>query len=166
MKKLYIDCEDVLEKLPLLEEIALQDIHTEVDCVCELLFVNADEIQALNRDTRGIDKVTDVLSYPTIENIKAQKLTAEKFFIDMEEDKLSIGSIVICKEQMLKQAKEYGNSAERELYYLLVHGILHLLGYDHIEEADKKEMRLQEEKILLKLGVAREEKIVGEAEHE
>lgn len=165
MKKLYIDCQESLAKLPILEEIALQDMDSTVDCICELLFVDANEIQQLNRETRGIDKVTDVLSYPTIEHLKEQKLTADRFFTDMEGDKLSIGSIVICREQMLKQAAEYGNTKERELYYLLVHGILHLLGYDHMEEAEQREMRLQEEKLLLKLGLAIEKNRMGESEH-
>ena len=74
----------------------------------------------------------------------------------MEGDKLSIGSIVICKEQMLKQAEEYGIPPERELYYLIVHGICHLLGYDHIEESDKRIMRMAEERILAAIGLERE----------
>ena len=117
------------------------------------MFVDAKEMQELNSSTRNIDKVTDVLSYPTIENAKAQRLSAKEFFTDMEGDKLSIGSIVICKEQMLKQAAEYGTTAERELYYLIVHGICHLLGYDHMEENEKREMREREEKILQAIGL-------------
>lgn len=156
MNKLYIDCQEQLEKLQVLEEIALQDIDTEVDCICELLFVDAKEMQELNKTTRNIDKVTDVLSYPTIDNLKDKSISAEEFFTDMEGDKLSIGSIVICKEQMLKQAQEYGTTPERELYYLIVHGICHLLGYDHIEEADRQVMRTVEENMLKAIGLEKE----------
>ena len=137
MKRLYIECEEELENLAVLEQVALQDIDSQVDCVCELLFVDAKEMQELNKTTRNIDKVTDVLSYPTIENLKDKKVSAKEFFTDMEGDKLAIGSIVICKEQMLKQAAEYGTTVERELYYLIVHGICQLLVYDHMEEQEK-----------------------------
>lgn len=156
MNKLYIDSQEELEKLHLLEQIVLQDLDIAVDCICELLFVDAKEMQELNRTTRNIDKVTDVLSYPTIENLKEKKIVADAFFTDMEGDKLSIGSIVICKEQMLKQANEYGILPERELYYLIVHGICHLLGYDHIEEGDRQVMRMVEERILNAIGLAKE----------
>ena len=157
MNKLYIECQEELKNLADLEQIALQDINTEVDCICELLFVDAKEMQELNKTTRNIDKVTDVLSYPTIENLKDKKLSAKQFFTDMEGDKLSIGSIVICKEQMFKQAAEYGTTVERELYYLIVHGICHLLGYDHMEEQEKREMREQEEKILKAIGLTQQD---------
>ena len=139
-----------------LQEIALLGIDTEIDCSCELIFVDDAEIQALNYETRGIDKVTDVLSYPTIEGIKDIKLTRQAFFTDMEGDRLSIGSIVISLPQMQRQAKEYGNSIERELFYLIVHGVCHLLGYDHMQEQEKAEMRQQEEQILQALGYGME----------
>lgn len=154
MNKLYIDCEECLQHLKILQEVALQGIDTEVDCSCELLFVDAITMQDLNNKTRNIDKVTDVLSYPTIAELKDRKLTKKNYFADMEEDRLCIGSIVICKEQMLKQAKEYGTTPERELYYLIVHGICHLLGFDHINEQDRQAMRAYEERLLQALGLS------------
>ena len=140
-----------------LQEIALLGIDTEIDCSCELLFVDDAEIQALNVETRGIDKVNDVLSYPTVEGIKDIKLTRQAFFTDMEGDRLSIGSIVISLPQMQRQAREYGNSIERELFYLIVHGVCHLLGYDHMVEQEKAEMRRQEEIILQAMGYGLQE---------
>ena len=67
-----------------------------------------------------------------------------------------IGSIAICQERAKEQAEEYGHSYERELHYLIVHGIMHCFGYDHIEEDDRKLMREKEEEILTKLGITRE----------
>ena len=72
-----------------------------------------------------------------------------------EEGRLVVGSIAICIKRAKEQAEEYGHSYERELHYLIVHGIMHCLGYDHMEESDKAQMREQEEKILTKIGITR-----------
>ena len=75
----------------------------------------------------------------------------------MDEDgNIFLGSIVICEKRAREQAEEYGHSYMRELHYLAVHGLWHLLGYDHMTEEDKPEMRAKEEKILSKLGITRE----------
>ena len=75
---------------------------------------------------------------------------------DIEEDgTLFIGSIAICEDRAREQAEEYGHSYNRELHYLVVHGLCHLLGYDHEEESDKKEMREKEERILGRMGIVR-----------
>lgn len=108
-------------------------------------FVSNDEIRELNSIYRNINKITDVLSFPQYENKSEFPLEGE----------ICLGDIVICTEQALLQADEYGHSAERELVYLFVHGILHLLGYDHMEETETDKMRTMEEKIMSQIGLER-----------
>lgn len=131
-------------------------VQSDVDLAIELLFVDEEAIQRLNRETRGMDKVTDVLSYPSLEDIQGKALCkqAHPFEID-EEDNLLLGSIVICCQRAKEQAVEYGHSYERELHYLIVHGIMHCLGYDHITDEERAVMREKEEHILTKLGITR-----------
>ena len=131
-------------------------VQADVDLAVELIFVDEEEIRRLNAETRNIDKVTDVLSYPALEDIKGQALKGEDYPFEIdEEDNLLVGSIAICCQRAKEQAEEYGHSYERELHYLIVHGIMHCLGYDHIEEEDRAEMREKEEYILGKLGIKR-----------
>ena len=110
-----------------------------------------DNIQEINRDYRGIDKATDVLSFPMFEK---EELT-EKIKNKQYEHEDVLGDIIISVERVEEQAKEYGHSFERELSYMLVHGFYHLMGYDHIEEADKIIMRPKEEKVLTDLKIER-----------
>lgn len=160
MGNFQIDFED-LEGLTAENVAAIEDamdgfVQSDVTLAVEFLCVDAEEIQRLNRETRGIDKVTDVLSYPTLDGIKGETLTGADFPYDIDEDgRLLIGSIVVCCDRAKEQAIEYGHSYNRELHYLLVHGIMHCLGYDHMTDEEKSEMRAQEEKILTKLGVTR-----------
>ena len=139
-------------------ENALQGfVKTDVPLCVEVIFVDGEEIQRLNREMRNIDKVTDVLSFPTLDGIKGQAVHGEDFPYDIDEEgNLLIGSIAICCDRAREQAKEYGHSYKRELHYLLVHGIMHCLGYDHMTEEEKVEMREKEEFILSKLGITRE----------
>jgi len=108
-------------------------------------FVSKEEISALNRHYRGVDKVTDVLSFP-------QFASVSEFPKDR---KIVIGDVIICTDQALLQADEFGHSPERELVYLLTHGVLHLLGYDHAADKDKEGMREVEERIMSAIGVGR-----------
>ena len=131
-------------------------VEADVDLAIELIFVDEEEIRRLNNETRNIDKVTDVLSYPSLEDIKGQALKKEDYPFEIDEEgNLLIGSIAICCQRAKEQAEEYGHSYERELHYLIVHGIMHCLGYDHIEDEDRAEMREKEEYILGKLGITR-----------
>ncbi len=108
-------------------------------------------IQKINKEYRGIDKATDVLSFPIFEKDElAQKLSQNEF---THEDML--GDIIISIEKVEEQAAEYQHSFERELSYMIVHGFYHLMGYDHIKEADKIEMRPKEEKVLNDLKINR-----------
>ena len=114
-------------------------------------FTNPENIQKINQKYRNIDRATDVLSFPMFEKEELEEKIKTKDFL--YEDIL--GDIIISLEKVEEQAKEYGHSFERELSYMLVHGFYHLMGYDHIEEEDKKQMRKKEEKILEALNILR-----------
>ena len=124
-----------------------------------LSFVSMDEIHALNRDYRGVDRPTDVLSFPMIEDFEEldEMYGGEEEADDGEAEEeldggagaeLLLGDVVICLEKALQQAEEYGHSKEREIVYLFTHSVLHLLGYDHMTDEDKKEMRAREEEVM------------------
>jgi len=154
MSMLKIIC-DSFDFLPLADAF---EGETESDCnlSAEIIITDESEIKRLNAQMRGIDAVTDVLSFPTLENIRGKALKRADFPYDTDEDgNLFLGSIAICEKRAREQAEEYGHSYMRELHYLAVHGLWHLLGYDHMTEADKSEMREKEEKILKKMGITR-----------
>ena len=114
-------------------------------------FVNNEEIRSLNMEYRGIDKETDVLSFPMLdftEEEEEEEVDAE--YIDEE---LALGDIVISMEKALEQSGEYGHSFNRELAFLLVHGMLHLLGYDHEVEATEGDIFEKQEEILTELNL-------------
>lgn len=110
-------------------------------------FVSEKEIARLNRDIRSIDKITDVLSFPMLEIVAPKKLSEFECERDMNGE-LFIGDIAICKKVASRQAKEFGHSFKREETFLALHGLLHLLGYDHLNEEDEKIMMSTAEKIL------------------
>ena len=113
-----------------------------------LVLVDDKQIQEMNRDYRGIDRPTDVLSFPLREAVEGEEPKVPV-------DDWLLGDIVISMETALRQAEEYGHSLERELGFLLVHGCLHLLGYDHQREEERQVMREKEEAILTSLGLTR-----------
>lgn len=128
-------------------ELCLQEEDLDPDqAEISVTFVSTEEIHELNRVYRDKDCVTDVLSFPQYESTEEMKAV---------EGVLCIGDVVICPEQALLQADEFGHSGERELVYLFVHSVFHLLGYDHIEKEEKDEMRAQEEKIMSQIGLIR-----------
>ena len=108
-------------------------------------------IQEINKQYRNIDRATDVLSFPMFEKDELDKKIQENDF----ENEDILGDIVVSVDKVKEQAIEYGHSFERELSYMIVHGFYHLMGYDHIEEDDKKIMRKKEETILEKLCISR-----------
>ena len=145
------------ENVRALENAMQGFVETDIPLCVEVAFVDGEEIQRLNREMRNIDKVTDVLSFPTLDGIKGQAIYGDDYPYEIDEEgNLVIGSIAICCERAKEQAEEYGHSYKRELHYLLVHGIMHCLGYDHLTEEEKAEMREKEEFILSKLGITRE----------
>ncbi|ADL42575.1 protein of unknown function UPF0054 [Caldicellulosiruptor obsidiansis OB47] len=128
-------------------KIFLQEENFEVS----VLIVDNNFIKELNRNYRNVNKETDVLSFPIFE-FKNGQLQED---IVVVEDEIPLGDIVISIEKALQQAKEFGHSLEREVAYLTVHSVLHLLGFDHIEEDDRKVMRKYEEQILDSMGLTR-----------
>ena len=154
---LYVDDEAFPRENAHAIEQAMQGfVQSDVALALEVSFVSAEEIQALNLQTRGIDKVTDVLSYPALDDIRGKTLKKKEHRYDIDEEgNLLLGCIVICCDKAKEQAIEYNHSYNRELHYLLIHGIMHCLGYDHMTDEDKAQMREKEEYILNKLGITR-----------
>ena len=105
-------------------------------------------IKYINAKYRNIDEVTDVLSFPMFEKEEINLAKANEEVL---------GDIIVCMPKVYAQAKEYGHTKEREFAYMLVHGFYHLMGYDHIKDEEKQEMRAKEEIILSKVGIERDE---------
>lgn len=120
-----------------------------------LNFVSGEEIKSLNNQFRQIDRQTDVLSFPNLNKTTDQKLTEFDCERNFDDELLFLGDVVICKKVAYAQAKEYGHSKKREICFLALHGLLHLLGYDHIEKQDEEEMQGVADKILKEFGVNR-----------
>ena len=127
------------------QKVLEKEYESEAPVYMSLLLTGNDEIQVINREYRDKDQPTDVISFAYHET--------EDFDIGPYD---TLGDIVISLERVVEQAQEYNHSPKRELFYVLTHGILHLLGYDHIEEEDKIEMRTKEEEILGSFGYTRE----------
>ncbi len=123
----------------------------------ELDFVSPEEIQTLNREYRGVDRVTDVLSFPYLDGVKGKVIRREDFGddIDDETDSVLIGSVCINPERAKEQAEEYGHSLKREICYLALHGFLHCFGFDHVEKADEEEMTALANEIMDSLDIKR-----------
>ena len=119
-----------------------------------LTFVNADTIRQLNLQNRGIDRATDVLSFPLQEYQKGKLEYTDLGDGEFEHGKLLLGDVVICAPVAKRQAEEYGHSLERELLYLFVHSVLHILGFDHESAGEKAEMRRLEELFMKEMGLS------------
>lgn len=133
--KIDEEIENIVEKSI---EAALKEIEFTEDYEVSVSFVGDEEIHELNRDYRGVDRTTDVLSFPMDDE-----------FTNM------LGDIVININKVIEQAKEYGHSEKREISYLTVHSTLHLMGFDHEEEEDKKDMRAVEDRVMENLEISR-----------
>ena len=125
-------------------------------------FVNQEEIHKLNFAYRNVDSPTDVLSFPMYEPGEVPVFEEETINADDEDietmesffdEDIELGDVVICTDKARSQAEEYGHSYERELIYLFVHSIFHLLGYDHEFDEEKAVMRLKEEHVMKKIGL-------------
>ena len=138
LSDLFFDAlEDKLKNLKIKSDKCLFEV--------DIKYVSKDEIKKLNNEHRKVNKETDVLSFPLID-----------FRNENVDGKYNmLGDIVICKEIAKLQAKKFGHSFKREICFLALHGFLHLLGYDHIEEDDEKEMTEKAEKFLKEYGVNR-----------
>lgn len=149
-----VDCENAPKEFSLLADAACECLSLSGNAVVEVDFVSEDEIRAVNAETRGIDRVTDVLSFPSLDGILP--FTEQNYpFETNENGEVMLGNIIICDAVARRQAAEYGHSESRERCYLFVHGLMHLLGYDHIEDADRAVMREKEEAVLGRCGIER-----------
>ena len=149
--EIYFENEQVVSEdlLALMEESARLCLEKEgipeENCEFSVSFADREEIKELNSTYRGVDKVTDVLSFPQFED-----------FSELPEGQIiCLGDIVICEDRAKEQAEEFRHSYEREIIYLFTHSVLHLLGYDHMDEDEKAEMREREEEVMTELKLKR-----------
>lgn len=147
---------DVNSKMEALVELVVQkalETFVEEDYEVSISFVDNHEIRDLNKQYRSKDTETDVLSFPLMEfEVTEENYNNEEEYV--QEDRL-LGDIVISLERAQEQAEEYGHSFERELAFLVVHGVLHLLGMDHEDEEQEREMSKKQEEILQLLDIKR-----------
>ena len=122
--------------------------------ITEIDIISPEEIKEINKSERNVDSVTDVLSFPA-QDIGGNLPVDKKDFAkgEMEGNKVILGTICICRDRAKEQANEYGHSIEREIGFLTVHGLLHILGFDHIEEKDEIIMRGHQPAILDSIGL-------------
>ena len=132
-----------------------------MDCSIHVCLCDDEMISGINREYRGVPSSTDVLSFPSVDYPAGQTAGNSEHLIRMEYDDQSgacfLGDIFISVPHMRKQAAEYGHTDLREACYLLIHGICHLMGYDHIKPEDKEKMRKMEEKILSEIAISRDD---------
>ena len=123
--------------------------------VTDIAIVDEFTIRQFNLANRQIDAVTDVLSFPYFEGMQLPKSIEDFGDNDFYGKRVCLGSIMICRARAIEQAKEYGHSIEREIGFLTCHGLLHLLGFDHIEEKDEKIMFPLQTEIMDSIGLSR-----------
>lgn len=134
---------------------ALNAEGVDVPCEINVLVTDDEGIHQINLEQRDIDRPTDVLSFPMFELEPGEH--PDELDADPETELVPLGDMVISLERAGEQAREFGHSVEREVCYLTVHSVLHLLGYDHMDEGPMKaQMRAREEEILGALGITRE----------
>lgn len=135
---------------------ALDAEGVDMPCEVDVLFTDDEGIHAINLEQRGVDRPTDVLSFPMFDLQPGEHPGAED--ADPGSGLVPLGDMVISLERAVAQGEEYGHGVEREAAYLAVHSVLHLLGYDHMDEGPMKaQMREREEAILGELGIGREQ---------
>lgn len=149
---------DYMEIANLVTEGVLDYENCPYESQVELLLTNNAEIQRINNEFRGIDRPTDVLSFPMIEYDSPADFSSveeDDSNFDLETGELILGNIVISKEKVIAQAGEYGHSVKREFAFLIAHSMLHLLGYDHMEDEERIVMEEKQRNILDNLGITR-----------
>lgn len=135
---------------------ALEAEGVDVPCEVDVLFTDDEGIHQINLEQRGVDRPTDVLSFPMFDLQPGEHPTGED--ADPGTGLVPLGDMVLSLERAKAQGEEYGHGARREAAYLAVHSVLHLLGYDHMDEGpQKRQMREREEAILEQLGITRDQ---------
>lgn len=153
--KLDLPCEELATKVI---EAALDYEECPYEVEVNLLLTMNDEIQEMNQNFRQIDRATDVLSFPMIDYAEAGNFEFLEDVMDAfhpESGELMLGDIVISKEKVISQAEEYGHSVEREYSFLIAHSMLHLFGYDHMEEDERIVMEAKQKEIMEELQIIR-----------
>lgn len=132
--------------------LAAEDM--ELPCEINILLTDDEGIREVNREMRDIDSATDVLSFPMFDLLPGEH--PDEMDADPATDLIPLGDMCISVERAHAQAEEYGHSFDREICYLAVHSVLHLLGYDHLDEGEmKRQMRAREEEIMQQLKLER-----------
>lgn len=136
----------------------LREEGINIPCEINVLVTNDEGIHVINRTSRNVDKPTDVLSFPMFDLVAGQPPKDWEEYIDPESGMVPLGDMCISLERAIAQAKEFGHFVRREVGYLTIHSMLHLLGYDHLDEGvQKRQMRSREEAIAAKIpGMKRE----------
>lgn len=150
----FLDIEENKEYINIIKNVLKRAIEEEglysTKLYINVILTNPNNIKQINRKYRNIDRPTDVLSFPMFEKEEIQVLKDKKTQIPEV-----LGDIIVSIEKVKEQAVEYGHGFERELSYMIIHGFYHLMGYDHMTEEEKKQMREKEEKVLNLLNIQR-----------
>lgn len=143
--------QDEIRDINIVYKEAEKQLNLPNNLVVNLVMVAPETIQEMNNKFRNVNRITDVLSFPMLDS-----LNDLSFEFDAKLGEINIGDIYICKQRAIEQAKEYGHSLKRELCFLSLHGLLHLLGYDHMESEDEKIMFSIQDKILNSANITRD----------
>lgn len=149
---------DIKETAELIIETVLDYEQCPYEAEVNLLLTTDEEIREMNREHRQIDRATDVLSFPMVDYETPGDLSGVEErpdVFDPESGELMLGDIVISKDRLILQAEEYGHSVKREYAFLIAHSMLHLLGYDHMEEDERLIMEQRQREIMEKAGIPR-----------
>ena len=146
---------ELLDTIKTVIDATLEFENCEFEAEVSVTIVDNEAIKEINKKTRDIDKATDVLSFPMLYFDENGDIIDADF--DLDGDNILLGDIVISAERAMEQAEEFGHSLKREIAFLTVHSMLHLLGYDHIESQEEEKIMFEkQEKILTGLGILRE----------
>lgn len=155
-RELDFDYEEVIEAVI---NKTLETENCPYETEINVLLTGNGEIHTANKEFRGIDRPTDVLSFPMVDYEFPSDFSCvdknPESYLNPETDELLLGDIMISVDKVYEQANEYGHSRKREFAFLIAHSMLHLLGYDHIDEAERKVMEEKQEAILDALGITR-----------
>lgn len=165
---LYIDNEsgydfgfDIEEIATCVIEESISYVNCPYDAEINIIITDNEEIRVYNRDYRGIDKETDVLSFPNINyDVPGNFEDVEKHFedyFDPDSGRLVLGDMIISAQKVFEQAENYGHSVKREFAFLIAHSMLHLFGYDHMEEDERVEMEKHQDCILNAIEIRRDQ---------
>lgn len=152
---LPLECEELAQRVI---EAAADYVECPYEAEVNLLLTMNEEIHEMNRNFREIDRATDVLSFPMVDYEEPGEfdfLEEAMEYFNPETGELMLGDIVISKEKVIAQAEEYGHSIEREYAFLIAHSMLHLFGYDHMEEEERQVMESKQRDILEQLQILR-----------